>query len=100
EKKFGLVSGVETQYYWPDLTNDMREILRVLKPGGTLLILAEVYRKGARNKMLRPAMKLLKAADMGVDDQRQLFLTAGFTEVQIFEELKKGWICVTGKRPV
>src|SRR5262249_1164596 len=54
ENKFDLVTAVETQYYWPDLTNDMREILRVLKPGGTLLILAEVYRKGARNKMLRP----------------------------------------------
>src|SRR5262249_3565450 len=38
ENKFDLVTAVETQYYWPDLPNDMREVLRVLKPGGTLLI--------------------------------------------------------------
>ena len=28
--QFDLVTAVETQYYWPDLVNDMREILRVL----------------------------------------------------------------------
>jgi ubiquinone/menaquinone biosynthesis C-methylase UbiE len=36
DKKFDLVTAVETQYYWPDLPNDMREILRVLKPGGNV----------------------------------------------------------------
>jgi ubiquinone/menaquinone biosynthesis C-methylase UbiE len=34
--KFDLVTAVETQYYWPDLPNDMREILRVLGPGGNV----------------------------------------------------------------
>ncbi len=33
---FNLVTAIETQYYWPALPNDMREILRVLKPGGTI----------------------------------------------------------------
>ena len=36
---FDLVTAVETQYYWPDLAHDMREILRVLKPGGRFLCL-------------------------------------------------------------
>jgi ubiquinone/menaquinone biosynthesis C-methylase UbiE len=44
---FDLVTAVETHYYWPDLTADMREILRVLKPGGKLLMIAEAY-KGSR----------------------------------------------------
>jgi ubiquinone/menaquinone biosynthesis C-methylase UbiE len=38
---FDLVTVVETHYFWPDLPADMREILRVLKPGGTLVTLAE-----------------------------------------------------------
>ena len=41
---FDLVTAVETHYYWPDLANDAREILRVLKPGGTLLVIAEAYK--------------------------------------------------------
>jgi ubiquinone/menaquinone biosynthesis C-methylase UbiE len=40
EDKFDLVTAVETQYYWPDLMNDMREILRVLRPGGKLVVIA------------------------------------------------------------
>jgi SAM-dependent methyltransferase len=35
DDKFNLVTAVETQYYWPDLVKDMREIRRVLKPGGS-----------------------------------------------------------------
>lgn len=40
DNKFDLVTAVETQYYWPDLDKDMEEILRVLKPGGTLIVIA------------------------------------------------------------
>jgi ubiquinone/menaquinone biosynthesis C-methylase UbiE len=58
---FDLVTAVETHYYWPDLSSDMREILRVLKPGGRLVIIAEAY-KGRRFDLLyRPIMKVLGA---------------------------------------
>ena len=36
----------------------------------------------------------------GVEDQRDLFAKAGYTEIQIFEEQKKGWICVKGTKPL
>lgn len=35
DNTFDLVTAVETQYYWPDLIKDMKEILRVLKPDVT-----------------------------------------------------------------
>ena len=34
DNKFDLVTAIETQYYWPNLVEDMREVLRVLQPGG------------------------------------------------------------------
>lgn len=46
DNKFDLATAVETQYYWPDLEGDMREILRVLKPGGRLVVIAEFYKGG------------------------------------------------------
>jgi ubiquinone/menaquinone biosynthesis C-methylase UbiE len=98
ENKFSLVSAVETQYYWPDLLKDMREILRVLRPGGTLIIIAESYKKGAYSTLQRPVMKLLRSANLGVEEQRALFSAAGYTDIQIFEERSKGWICVIGKK--
>jgi len=100
ENKFSLVTAVETQYYWPELLKNMREILRVLRPSGTLIIIAESYKNGAYDKLQRPVMKPLRSANLGVDEQRALFSTAGYTDIQIFEERSKGWICVIGKKPV
>jgi SAM-dependent methyltransferase len=99
DNQFDLVTAVETQYYWPDLVKDMQEILRVLKPGGTLLVIAESYKKGAYNAIQRPVMKLLKSSNLGLDDHRQLFTAAGYTDVQVFEERTRGWFCGTGQKP-
>jgi|SRR5580704_15730420 ubiquinone/menaquinone biosynthesis C-methylase UbiE len=98
ENKFDLVTAVETQYYWPNLVKDMQEVLRVLKPGATLIIILESYKKGAHADWKGMAMKLLNSASLTADEQRALFSAAGFKDVQIFEEPSKGWICATGKK--
>ena len=96
---FDLVTAVETHYYWPDPAGDMREIRRVLKPGGTLLILAETYRTAGSVSISQLAMKPLGGALLSPDDHRDLFVANGYAEVQVFLERAKGWICVTGRKP-
>jgi SAM-dependent methyltransferase len=98
--KFNLVTAVETQYYWPDPVKDMQEILRVLKPGGKLIVIAESYKKGAYNWLQAPVMKLVKSSNLDVDDHRHLFSAAGYTEIEIFEERTKGWFCGIGQKPL
>jgi ubiquinone/menaquinone biosynthesis C-methylase UbiE len=71
EDKFDLVTAVETQYYWPDPVKDMQEILRVLKPGGTLIVIAESYKKGAYNNLQRLVMELSRSVTLGVDQHRE-----------------------------
>ena len=99
DSSFDLATAVETQYYWPDLVNDMKEVRRVLKPGGRLVIIAETYKGGRLDPLKAPVMKLLKSSHLSADDQRELFLKAGYDDVQIFEEKKRGWICATGRKP-
>lgn len=53
DRMFDLVTAVETHYYWPDLHADMREVLRVLKPGGNLIIIAEAYKGGKHEQRLQ-----------------------------------------------
>lgn len=93
DNTFDLVTAVETQYYWPDLVKDMREILRVLKPGGTLLVLAESYSKGEHGT------KFLNFARLSVAEHRDLFSSAGYHHVQVFEDPAKGWLCALGAKP-
>lgn len=97
--QFDLVTAIETQYYWPNLPGDMREIQRVLRPGGKLMIVAETCKGGRNDWLLGPVMWLLRSSHLSAQDQRDLFATAGFSEVQIIEEHKKGWICAIGTKP-
>jgi ubiquinone/menaquinone biosynthesis C-methylase UbiE len=99
DDKFDLVTAVETHYYWPDRPGDMREILRVLKPGGSVLILAEAYRGRRFNLLYQLAMKLIGGAYLSPDEHRDLFVKAGYADTQVFLEPAQGWICVTGRKP-
>jgi ubiquinone/menaquinone biosynthesis C-methylase UbiE len=96
---FDLVSAVETHYYWPDPAADFREVLRVLKPGGRVVVIAETYKGMRFNAVYRWGMKLLRATYLSASEHSELLRTAGYSDVTIFEEPKKGWICAVGRRP-
>jgi ubiquinone/menaquinone biosynthesis C-methylase UbiE len=99
DQKFDLITAVETHYYWPDLAKDLLEILRVLKPGGRLIIIAESYKGGRFDKLQQLVMKPLGSSHLSVDDHREMLRAAGFSDVQVFEDYKKGWMCATGRAP-
>ena len=98
---FDLVTAVETHIWWPDLPGDMRGIFRVLKPGGQLAIIAEVY-KGANTVVSRLAEKAAERTGMVLltaEEHRQLFVSAGYVQEQVIEKNNKGWICAIGRKP-
>ena len=95
---FDLVTAIETQYYWPDLMGDMREILRVLKPAGRLIVVAETYKGGRYDWLKWPVMWLLRSSHLSVSDHRELFVSSGYVQAEIFEESNKGWICATATK--
>jgi ubiquinone/menaquinone biosynthesis C-methylase UbiE len=102
DNTFDLITAVETHFWWPDLPSDLREVLRVSKPGGTLILIAEVY-KGANT----PVARLLEqqSARVGLqlltaDEHRQLLANAGYSDVQVILKDGTAWICAIGKKPL
>lgn len=98
---FDLVTAVETHYFWPNLPGDVREVKRVIKPGGTFLLIGEVYRgstapmsKLVEQHAPRTGMHLLTP-----EEHHDLLANAGFSDVEIFTEPARGWVCVRGNKP-
>ena len=100
DRSFDLVTAVETHYYWPDLSRDLREVLRVLKPGGRFVMVAETYRGRRNDWFYRPIMRLLlRATYLTLDEHREALLNAGFANAEIRSERSRGWMCAAGRRP-
>ena len=100
DNQFDLVTAVETHFWWPNLSGDMREVLRVVRPGGTLMLVAEVY-KGANTIASKMAERFASQTGLRLltaDEHRELYTNAGCQEVEVFEERNKGWICCTGRK--
>ena len=100
---FDLVTAVETHYYWPDLNADTQEVLRVLKPGGTLIIIAEAYKGGKYDRLLQrlealQRRNIMKYSHLTVAEHSELLSKAGYSDVRVLEEYNNGWLCAIGRR--
>ena len=77
---FDRVISVESSYYWPDPAVGIREIFRVLRPGGSAWILINYFRDNSYchqwAKLISIPMHLLSG-----DEWAQLLRNAGFNEV-------------------
>ena len=99
DRTFDLVTAVETHYYWPDLVANLREILRVLRPGGTVAIVAEACRTSRLGWLHWLAMKPIGGDVLSADEHRDRLVEAGYSEVEIHHDEEHGWICALARAP-
>jgi ubiquinone/menaquinone biosynthesis C-methylase UbiE len=98
---FDLAVAVETHYYWPDLAADLREVRRVLKPGGTVALIAEAYKGGKYDRLLRRLEQLhqrgiMQYSHLTAGEHSAALSTGGYADVRVVEAYEKGWLCATG----
>ncbi|MFX1575116.1 MAG: class I SAM-dependent methyltransferase [Promethearchaeota archaeon] len=99
---FDLVTGFEVYYFWSDLIRDLKEIYRVLKPNGYLILVNEGYITNNEKKREK-VEKWSKLGNFPIHTPKQYkeFLEkASFSNIQIFEEYKKGWITAISMKKI
>jgi SAM-dependent methyltransferase len=77
---FTRAISVESAYYWPDPARGLREILRVLREGGSAWVLINYYRDNAHCHQWA-AQFATPAQLLSAEDWAAIFRDAGFTDV-------------------
>ena len=94
DASFDLVTAFETVYFWPDLPRCLREVRRVLKPGGTFLICNESNGDTDKDEKWT---EIIGGMTIYKDIELKAYLEqAGFHDVQIHK--KKSWLCITARK--
>ena len=98
DNMFDLITAFEAYYFWPNLIDDLKEIKRVLKPDGTLIIANEVYKDDKFEKR-NTKWARLAAMQLHTPDEYKDFLTqAGYRFVEIDNIPQKNWIIAIAKK--
>ena len=91
--KFDLVTAVETVYFWPNLPSCLKEVRRVLKPGGHFAIMVEVVDADSKWTNVVEGMTAYTPKQL-----KTLLDDAGFTQTEIHRK-KPSYATILGVKP-
>ena len=94
---FDTVFSVESLYFWPDQVAGLKEIRRVLAPGGWFMTALEMV-GGMMNVRQRAIVEHLKMVCPTQDELRGLMIEVGFADVTVEFEPERRWLCAAGRK--
>jgi ubiquinone/menaquinone biosynthesis C-methylase UbiE len=96
DNSFDVVTAFETVYFWPDFVHDLKEVRRVLKPGGLIFICNEMNKPEEGEAPYQFWIKKLDLKTYTVSEFEKQLTGAGFTGVKAVAE-GKGRVCVSAR---
>ncbi len=96
ENNYDLATAFETIYFWPGLEKCFSQVVKVLKPGGSFLIVNEadgVDEASLKYEKIIDGMKCHK-----IEEIEAALKSAGFSEVKSNHHDSKPWIAVVAKK--
>ncbi len=83
---FDLVTAIETCYFWSNLPGVFREIKRVLKQGGKLLIVSEMIKDGKYEIENAETIAKAHVKLCSIQETEDMLHSAGFIDVKTFKK--------------
>jgi|AGTN01.1.fsa_nt_gi Methylase involved in ubiquinone/menaquinone biosynthesis len=94
DRQFDIVTAFETVYFWPDIINDFKEVRRVLKDKGRLLICNEMHDPVKSERWI----KLLNLNVYTKEELSSALSEAGFSSVESYGHENGRWLCVVAQK--
>jgi C_GCAxxG_C_C family probable redox protein len=94
--QFDKIVTVESFYFWPNHADNLKEVRRVLKKGGTFLIVADIYNKEGLSEHALENIKKYSMFNPTEEELKKMLEDAGFSNVKIHTKDGESWICVEG----
>ncbi len=98
DESFDKIVTVESFYFWPDPPEDLKEAYRVLKQGGRLLMIAEIYDGAELSEHDRENIKKYDLFNPSIAEFRMYFEKAGFVHTDIHTIDGHCWIAIVGEK--
>lgn len=98
DDSFDKITTVESFYFWPNPPENLKEVCRVLKEGGTFLLIAEIYDHPGLSEEVQENIKNYRLYNPTPETFETIFRAAGFSAVTVHIEDEHGWICVEGTK--
>ena len=95
---FDAVVTVESFYFWPNPEECLKEVARVVKKGGTFLLLAEIYERNDLPESIREKIAGYQLTNPTPEEFERFFRAAGFAAVETHFKDGEYWIAVRGVR--
>ncbi len=95
---FDLVTAIETYYFWPNFSDALQEIKRVLKFGGKLLMVNEMVKDGVYEIKHAKMIKQTHVQLLSLEEIRNIMQNVGFADIQIFTKVKSPWNAILAQK--
>jgi len=91
DDSFDLVTAVETYYFWTSLSDAFREIKRVLKTKGNLLLINEMIKDGVYEVENAELIAKTQVCLVPLQEIRKVLESVGFVNIEIFTQRGSPW---------
>jgi ubiquinone/menaquinone biosynthesis C-methylase UbiE len=95
---FDLVTAVETYYFWPNLADAFREIKRILKKDGYLLVINEMIKDGKYEVENAELIAKTQVRLVPLEEIQGILHSAGYSNVKIYKKKKSSWNAILAQK--
>lgn len=98
DNMFDGITTVESFCFWPSHLENIKEVKRVLKPGGVFMIIADLFDDGLFDEELKSDVEEYGMFVPVPGELEKMFEEAGYRDINEYIVIENRWLCIKGRK--